>query len=333
MTRKVFQIDPTETLAPYTYERAAIATAGGELVVGDCLTPEDVMAQAGNAEILLLSWKKIITPAVMEALPHVRLIIRWGVGYDMVDVAAATAHGIAVANAPTYAVDDVAEHTISLLLCCARQVAWFHQRMQQGEWSSPLGHAIHRIKGRTLGLVGVGRIGAATAWRARGLGLHVIAYDPGVSAESLQSLGVESCSFDEVLRQADYLSVHVPLSAATHHLIDASCFAKLRPGAILLNTSRGPVVDEAALVAAVASGQLAGVGLDVFEQEPLAEESPLRRMEQVVLTPHMAAYSEESWQALREEVCGTVQSWFTTGWAPNIVNPQVQPVLRASSTA
>jgi D-3-phosphoglycerate dehydrogenase len=328
MTRKVFQIDPTDTLAPYTYERAAIAAAGGELVIGDCLTPEDVIAQAGNAEILLLSWKKIITPAVMEALPHARLIIRWGVGYDMVDVAAATAHGIAVANAPSYAVDDVAEHTISLLLCCVRQVAWFHQRMQQGEWSSPLGRTIHRMKGRTLGLVGVGRIGAATAWRAHGLGLRVIAYDPGVSVESLQSLGVEPCSFDEVLGRADYLSVHVPLSAATHHLIDADVFAKMRPGAILLNTSRGPVVDEAALVAALASGQLGGVGLDVFEQEPLAKESPLRHMEQVVLTPHVAAYSVESWQALREEVCGTVENWFTTGWAPNIVNPQVQPVLR-----
>ena len=132
MTRKVFQIDPTETLSPYTYERAAIAAMGGELVVGDCLTPEDVIAQAGDAEILLLSWKKIVTPAVMEALPQARLIIRWGVGYDMIDVAAATAHGIAVANAPTYAVDDVAEHALGLLFCCVRQLVWFHQRMQQG---------------------------------------------------------------------------------------------------------------------------------------------------------------------------------------------------------
>jgi len=329
MRRKVFQIDPTETLAPYTYERAAIAAAGGELVVGDCLTPEDLIAQAGDAEILLLSWKKIITPAVMEALPHARLIVRWGVGYDMVDVAAATAHGIAVANAPTYAVDDVAEHTLGLLLCCVRQLAWFHQRMRQGEWNSPLGHAIHRMRGRTLGLVGVGRIGAAVAWRARGLGLRVVAYDPGVHAESLQALGIEPCSFDEVLGQADYLSVHVPLSAATHHLIDASCFAKMRPGAIFLNTSRGPVVDEDALVEALASGQLGGAGLDVFEQEPLAKESPLRNLEQVVLTPHTAAYSVESWQALREEVCATVHAWFTTGWAPNIVNPQVRPTLRS----
>ena len=329
MKRTVFQIDPTDSLAPYTYERAAIAADGGELVVGNCHTPEDVIAQAGKAEVLLLSWKKILTPDVMKALPRVRLIIRWGVGYDMVDVASATAHGIAVANTPTYAIDDVAEHAISLLLACTRQVAWFDQRMRQGEWTSPIGRAIHRMKGRTLGLVGVGRIGAATAWRARGLGLRVIAFDPGLSAETFQAMGIESRSLDEVTQGSDYISIHVPLSSATRHLIDAPRLGQMRPGTILINTSRGPVVDQAALIEALASRHLGGAGLDVFEEEPLDKTNPLRRMEQVVLTPHVAAYSQESWQALREEVCTTVRSWFATDWATNIVNPHVRPTLRA----
>lgn len=325
----VFQVDPTHTLAPYTYEQATIAALGSKMVIGNCDTPEDVIAQAGDAEILLLSWKKILTPAVMDALPRVRLIIRWGIGYDMIDVAAATAHGIAVANTPNYAVEDVAEHAIALLHDCARQISWFHLRMRQGEWTSPVGRPIHRLKGRTLGLVGVGRIGAATAWRARGLGLRVVAFDPAVDPERLRAQGIEPRSFAEVLGESDYVSLHVPLNDSTHHLMNAARLAQMRRGAILLNLSRGPVVDEAALVEALASGHLAGAGLDVFEQEPLAKDHPLCRMEQVVLTPHTAAYSEESWQAVREEVCTTVRNWYTDGWAANVVNPQVRSHLRA----
>jgi D-3-phosphoglycerate dehydrogenase len=325
----VFQVDPTHTLAPYTYEQATIAAAGSRMVIGNCDTPDDVIAQAGDAEILLLSWKKILTPAVMDALPRVRLIVRWGVGYDMIDVAAATARGIAVANTPLYAVEDVAEHAIALLLDCARQVSWFHLRMREGEWRSPVGRPIHRLKGRTLGLIGVGRIGAATAWRARGLGLRVVAFDPGVTPERLRELGIEPRSFDEVLGESDYVSLHVPLSTATHHLINAERLAKMRRGAILLNVSRGAVVDETALVEALTREHLAAAGLDVFEEEPLRQDHPLQRMEQVVLTPHTAAYSQESWQAVREEVCTTIRNWYTDGWVPNVVNPQVRPHLRA----
>ena len=325
---QVFQVDPVETLAPYAYERETIRRLGGEMVIGDCHTPDDVLAQGANAEIMLLSWKNIITPAVMDALPRLRLIIRWGVGYDMIDVAAATARGIAVANTPTYAVDDVAEHTIALLLCAARRVAQFHQRMQQGEWTKASVYPIHRLKGRTLGLIGMGRIGQATAKHGQGLGLRVIAHDKVLSPEAIRALGVEPCSLQEVLAQSDYISLHVPLTKQTHHLLNADSFAQMRPDAILINTSRGPVIDENALIAALARGQLGGAALDVFNEEPLAADSPLRKMEQVILTPHVAAYSLESWHALRVEVCDTVRNWIDQSWAPNIVNPEVQSFLR-----
>ncbi len=328
MTIKVFKIDPVPVLAPYTYEKEVIRNAGGEMIIGDCNTPEDVLAQAGDAEVLLLSWKNIVPPAVMDALPNVRLIIRWGVGYDQIDVAAATARGIAVGNAPKYASEDVAEQAIALLLSCARRVSWFHHRMQRGEWSAANSNKIYRMKGRTLGLIGIGRIGAAVARRAIGLGLNVIAYDKVLSDDAVRAVGATPRSMDQVLAESDYISVHVPLSAATRHLINAECFAKMRQGAIIINTSRGPVIDEAALIDAINSGHLGGAGLDVFEQEPLAKDSPLRSMEHVVITPHMAAYSEEAWHGLRVEVCEVVSEWIRDSWSSAVVNPQVKANLR-----
>ena len=329
MTVRVFQIDPVATLAPYTYEKEAIRKSGGELIIGDCNSPDDILAQAGDAEILLLSWKSIITPAVMDGLPGVRLIIRWGVGYDMIDVDAASARSIAVANTPKYATEDVAEQAIALLMSCARRVSWFHHRMQRGEWSPANSNKIYRMTGRTLGLIGIGRIGSAVARRARGLGLRVIAHDNALDDAAIRAAGAEPRSFDQLLAESDYVSVHVPLSAATRHLINAGCIAKMRTGTILINTSRGPVVDEAALIAAVNSGHLGGAGLDVFEQEPLSKDSPLRSLEHVVITPHMAAYSEESWHALRVELCDVVGGWIRDSWASAVVNPQVRGTLRA----
>ncbi|MEP7198547.1 MAG: C-terminal binding protein, partial [Chloroflexota bacterium] len=299
MTIKVFQVDPTESLMPFTYEIATIRKHGGELIIGNCNSEADVLAQAQDAEILLLSWKPVLTPRVMDGLPRCRLIVRWGVGYDMIDVGAATARGIAVANTPTYATDAVAEETIALLMNCARRVSWFHEQMRQGGWTNAMTNPIYQIKGRTLGLVGIGRIGSAVAWRARGLGLRVIAHDRYLSDDAIRAQQIEPRSFAEVLAESDYISVHVPLKADTRHLIDAQAFAQMKRGAFFINTSRGPVVDEAALMAALASGQLAGAGLDVFEQEPLPADHPIRQMEHVVLLPHKAAYSEESWFGLR----------------------------------
>lgn len=328
MTIRVFQVDPFEPLMPYAFESEAIRARGGELVIGRCETEADVIAQAGDAEILLLTWKSIVTPAVMSALPKVRLIIRWGVGYDMIDAEAATARGIAVGNAPTYATEEVAEQAIALLISTARRVAWFHERLRQGGWPAARSNPIRRMAGRTLGVIGLGRIGLATAKRALGLGMRVIAHDLYLSDDEIRARGAEPRSMDALLAEADYVSVHVPLNRSTRHLVDAAALAKMKPGAILVNTSRGPVVDEAALIAALNEGRLGGAGLDVFEIEPLQADSPLRTMEHVVITPHMAAYSEESWHGLRVEMCDTVGEWIRDGWSKAVVNPQVRPTLR-----
>ena len=328
MTITTFQVDPIPTMQPYAFERDAIEKAGGNLVVGDCNTEDDVLAQAGDAEILLLSWKNILTPRVMDALPKVRLLVRWGVGYDMIDVNAASARGIAVANTPTYATEDVAEHAIALLLSCARSIPWLQEGIRAGKWPNAQTRKINRIVGRTFGTVGIGRIGAATIKRAKGLGLRVLAFDKFLSEDQIRAYGAEPRSFEQLLAESDYVSVHVPLSAATRHLIDARALALMKPGAIFVNTSRGPVVDEPALIEALHSGQLSGAGLDVFEQEPMALDNPLRTMDNVVVTPHSAAYSEESWQALRQEVCDVVRDWMRESWSACVVNPQVRPTLR-----
>ena len=328
MTIRVFQVDPAPTLMPYDYEKEAIAQAGGEFVIGDCHTEDDVLSQAGDAEILLVSWKHIVTPRVMDELPHVRLLARWGVGYDQFDPAAAQARGIAVANTPNYCTEEVAEHTIALLLSAARRVPHFHQEFRAGAWPHYRARPIYRLAGRTLGLVGLGRIGAAVAWRARGLGLRVIAADPYLNPDQIRERGAEPRSMDELLAEADYISLHVALSPATRHLINADALNHMQPHAILINTCRGPVVDEGALVDALASGRIGGAALDVFESEPLSPDSPLRALDNVILTPHAAAYSEQSWFGLREEMVQVVTDWMRESWCRSVVNPGVRANLR-----
>jgi D-3-phosphoglycerate dehydrogenase len=327
MTVQVFQVDRSPRLMPYAYEQEAIRRAGGELIIDQCATEAEIVERARGAEILFVSWSRLVTSDVMDALPRCRLIARWGVGYDQIDVEAATARGIAVANAPTYCGDEVAEHAIALLLTVARRLIWSHERMRAGEWQS-VGGPVHRLAGRTLGIIGCGRIGSKVAARALGLGFRVIAYDRYRPDADLRALGVTPRAFNEVLAEADYLTLHVPLTAETRHLIDGAALAKMKPEAMLVNTSRGPVIDESALIDALTAGRLAGAGLDVFEAEPLDPASPLRSLEHVVLTPHVAAYSMESIEALRREMCETAANWIAHGWSGNVVNPEVRDRLR-----
>jgi len=327
MAVQVLQVDRSQWLMPYAFEQEAIRGAGGEFVIESCTTEEEVVERAREAEILFVSSSRLVTPAVMDALPRCRLIVRWGVGYDQIDVEAATARGIAVANAPTYCSDEVAEHAIALLLALARQVVWSHERMREGGWQRPSG-PVHRLTGRTLGIIGCGRIGSKVAARTLGLGLRVIAYDKYRADDALRAFGVTPRTFEEVLAEADYLTLHVPWTAETRHLIGAAALASMKSEAMLVNTSRGPVIDEGALIGALSSGRLAGAALDVFEEEPLDQASPLRSLEGVILTPHVAAYSIESIEALRREMCATAADWIATGWSERVVNPEVRSGLR-----
>ncbi|HSJ27811.1 MAG TPA: C-terminal binding protein [Acidimicrobiia bacterium] len=329
MTGKVFQVDDSHFLVPYTYETARLAEEGITLEEGFCESADDVVTRAVDADVLWLSWKPNIDRAILEQLPRLRLVIRWGIGFEQIDLDAATDLGIAVANAPTYGTDDVAEHTLALLLALQRRIVAFDTDMKSGGWSTPEAGSIRRIRGRTAGLLGVGRIGEAFAARARGIGLEVIGYDGFRSPQALEAVGVTPVSLDELAARSDYLSVHVPHTPETNAMVDAGFLAKMKPSAFLINTSRGKVIDEEALVDALRAGTIAGAGLDVFWNEPLSPDSPLRSMPNVILTPHYAGYSADSWADLREEMCRTTIDFLTTGWADTIVNPRVRDRLRA----
>lgn len=329
MTGKVFQIDDSVFLVPYTYETARLAEAGIELEEGFCESPEDVVDRAKDADVLWLSWKPHLDRTILEKLPNARLVIRWGIGYEQIDLDDATELGIAVANAPTYGTEDVAEHALALLLALERRIVSFDTDMRNGGWSVPAVGSIRRIRGRTLGLLGVGRIGAALARRAQGIGLTLIGYDAYRATEDFAALGIEQVGLDELAERSDYISLHVPHTLETNAMVDAAFLERMKPASYLINTSRGKVIDEDDLIAALEAGTIAGAGLDVYWTEPLPPDSPLRSLPNVILTPHYAGYSGDSWADLREEMCRTTIDFLTRGWADTIVNPAVRDRLRA----
>lgn len=329
MNGRVFQVDDFNFLVPYTYETARLGEAGILLEEGFCESAEEVITRAADADVLWLSWKPHIDRTILERLPNVRLVIRWGIGFEQIDLDAATELGIAVANAPTYGTEDVAEHALALLLALERRIIAFDGDMRDGIWSIPQAGSIRRIRGRTLGLLGVGRIGAAFARRALGIGLQVIGYDAHRSAEDFAAIGVEPVTLDELVTRSDYVSLHVPHTPETHAMIDAGFLSRMKPTAYLINTARGKVVNEDDLIEALQSGTIAGAGLDVYWTEPLPADSRLRSLPNVILTPHYAGYSVDSWADLREEMCRTTIDFLTTGWAETIVNPAVRDRLRS----
>lgn len=328
MSFRVFQVDASPELEPYAEERELLAASGGTLDLGGCLTQDDIIERAGDADVLWLAWKPAIDHRVLEALPSVRLAIRWGVGFEQIDTTAAADLGVAVANAPTYGTYDVAETAAALLLSTARRVAQHHARMLEGEWPPSVPGSVHRLRGRTLGLLGAGRIGTAMGRIMQGFGMRVLACDVTRSADDLRGAGVEPVDLATLQADSDVLSIHVPYMPSTHHLVDAEFLARCRPGVLLVNTARGKVVDTDALAEALRSGHVAGAGLDVFEVEPLPADAPIRQAPHVVLTPHVAGYSVEAFTDLRREMCRTTIDFMTTGWASAIVNPEVRGRLR-----
>jgi D-3-phosphoglycerate dehydrogenase len=319
----VVHVENVGVLAPYDAERAELAAAGVELRVVRCADGPDLVRQAGDADVLWLEWRPLVTREVLAALPGLGLVMRWGVGYEQIDVAAATELGVAVANSPAHCTEDVAEHTLALMLAVTRQVVVGQRSLDDGGWAVP--SAVHRrLQGSVVGVVGLGRIGRRVAELCAAFGAEVIGHDALVPDVP----GVRSTSLTDLLRRADIVSLHVPHTPSTTRLVDADALRLMRDGAILVNTGRGEVVDEVALLAELRSGRL-WAALDVFATEPLAPDDPLRSAPHTVLTPHTGASSAASVAQLRAAMCATTLQWLTTGWAGAIVNPEVRERLRA----
>jgi len=307
----------------YDEERAVLAEIGAELVVSDFKTEDDAIAGRARADGVLVNLFPM--PArVISALPRCRVLSRYGVGYDNVDVAAATAKGIWVARVPDYSIEDVSDQALALLLACVRGVAYKDRHVRAGRWNLHKEVPTHRIAGRTLGLVGYGAIARCLHRKSTGFGLaRVLVFDPYVDASAVRKAGAEPVDLVTLLRESDYVSVHVPLASETRGMIGAQQLALMKRTAILVNTSRGPVVDEKAVAAALAERRIAAAGLDVFETEPLTADSPLAKLENVVLSDHAGWYSEESVPELKTKAARNVAAVLAGGkpaYPVNIIN-------------
>jgi D-3-phosphoglycerate dehydrogenase len=283
--------------------KAALARLDPEYRMAKSPAAEDILAVARDADAILVTYAKLPRQLLGE-LKKCKAIGRFGLGVDNIDLPAAKEFGIAVNYVPDYCLREVSDHAMALLLALARKVTFANRLVQSGRWEVPPIVPLRRLEGQVLGLVGFGNIPRALAPKAKAFGLKVITYDPYVSQDALASTGVETVSFDDLLARSDFISVHAPLQPATRGLMNAKAFAKMKKGAYLINTARGPLVDEAALVAALDSGHLGGAGLDVVTNEPLPKDSPLTGRDNVILTPHTAFYSVEALEELQTK-CAT----------------------------
>jgi D-3-phosphoglycerate dehydrogenase / 2-oxoglutarate reductase len=297
MTRVVLTDSDRFPFGPADLEMLAGAGIGLDEVPGH--DPDAIAAAAAGADAVFV-YSGRFDAALIGRLEGCRVLARCGVGYDNIDVAAAQARGIAVTYVPSYGAQDVAEHAIALMLACARRLAASDRAVQSGGWPSFAGLGpMRRLAGRTLGLVGYGRIAREVAARARGLRLHVIAHDPNVDPTAGAALDVRLMPLQDMLAAADFVSLHVPLGPATRHLIDDVALSAMRPDAYLINTSRGAVVDQDALVRALDAGRIGGAALDVLEREPAPAGAAILGRLNVMIPPHSAAYTQEAFDDLR----------------------------------
>jgi D-3-phosphoglycerate dehydrogenase len=301
-------------------ERGLLEGAGHELVFdGNVTAPEDVRTRVAGADAVLNCYT-VMPREVIEALDGCRIIARYGIGIDTIDLDAATERGILVTNVPDYCIDEVSDHALALILALTRGVARLDRSVRGGSWSTADAPPIHRLRGRVLGLVGFGRIARALAAKAAALGFTVVASDPYVPDEQVRQAGVEPKALDDLFAEADVLSIHAPLTEGTRHLVGADAFARMKPGAVVVNTSRGPLVDRAALLDALESGRLGGAGLDVLETEPPDPGDPLLLHPNVVITPHAAFMSIESVAELRRKATEQVVTALAGGTPVYAVN-------------
>jgi D-3-phosphoglycerate dehydrogenase len=285
--------------------KAALARLDPEYRMAKSPAADDILAVARDADAVLVTYAKL-PGELLRQLKRCKAIGRFGLGVDNIDLPAAKELGIAVNYVPDYCLREVSDHAMALLLALARKITFSNTLVQSGRWEVPPIVPLHRLEGRVLGLIGFGNIPRALAPKAQAFGLKVITHDPYVAQDVLAKAGVEGVSFDDLLARSDFISVHAPLMPATRGLVNAAALAKMKKGALLINTARGPLVDEGALALALDSGKLGGAALDVVATEPLAKDSPLLGRDNVILTPHTAFYSVEALDELQTKCASDV---------------------------
>lgn len=311
----------------YALELEALAPIG-DIIDIRADTPAEFAEGVRDVDAIITSWGLRIDKQVIDALENCVVIGVGSVGVDMVDIEAATAAGIVVTNVPDVFIEEVADHAMMLLLDMARRTpTMVRMAREEGEWyqARPLLSKIPRLMGQTLGLFAFGNVARCTARRAKAFGMRVIAYDPYVSELAISDAGVEPVSFGELLELSDYISVHAPHNEETEHSFSTDAFARMKDTAVIVNTARGPIIDELALIDALERGAIAGAGLDVLEQEPPEPDNPLLSMENVVVTPHVASATTRMRPETRRRVGREVSLVLRGRWPMSCVNPTVLP--------
>lgn len=302
------------------WEEEAIAEAGAEFVKCQCRSEDDLIAVVHDADALLVQYA-MITRRVMSQMKKCRAIVRYGVGLDCIDVKAATDHGIMVANIPDYGLEDIADHTIALMLNSVRKINQLDQAVHKGKWDYKMAKPLHRLRGKVLGLVGFGNISRMVAAKARVFGLELLVYDPYVKPEIADQHQVKMVDWPTLLQSADILSLHVPVTEQTYHLINSEALAMMKKSSFLINTARGALVDEKALYNSLTQGEIAGVGMDVSEKEPIDPNNQLLSLSNVILTPHSAWYTEEAQESLQIQAAQEIARVLRGEKPVNLVNP------------
>lgn len=291
MSKKVYVTD--FEFPDVNIEKKLIENSGAEFFAVQCTSEEDVIKKCSDAYALINQYAPI-SSYVMKSLPNLRIVSRYGVGVNTIDVKAATELGIAVTNVPDANIEEVSDHALSLLLCLHRKIKVLNKAINDGEWSYKPAVPIRRLKGMNLGLLSFGHIAQKLAQKTQGLGLRVMVYDPYVSEGILEEMGVMPVALHTLFAESDFISIHTPLNQETFHMIGEKELKSMKKTAYLINTSRGPIIDEKALIKAIHEGWIAGAALDVLEQEPLVGDHPLKNLNNVILTPHSAWYTEDA---------------------------------------
>lgn len=286
------------------------------------LSQEDLIAQVGDANALIIRSGVKITPDVFAAAPNLRIVARAGVGVDNIDLDAATQHGVVIVNTPGGNTISTAEHTFGLMLALARHIPQGHASLKAGRWDRKLFSGVE-LREKTLGLIGFGRIGQAVAVRAKAFDMTVIAYDPPLPDSVFSEQGVERVDLDTLYAQADFISLHAPIIDATRGMINAEAIAKMKTGMRIINAARGGLINDGDLAEGIQSGKVIGAALDVYDPEPPAEDNPLIGLDGVVHTPHLAASTSDAQVTVAVEAAQLVINALLHGTFENVVNPAV----------
>ena len=323
---KVVMVDSFATNMAAAEETKELDKVNAVLVKVNCSTEDEVIQAAREADAIITRFAPI-TRRVLEAVPKCKVIARYGIGYDNIDIDAATDNNILVVNTPDFCLEEVSNHVIMLILACAKRLQLFSNYAKQGRWHEwrQIQLPMVSIYGQTLGLIGCGHIATMVAKKARCFDLKIIGYDPYLDKSLAMELGITLMKLTELLSEADFISVSTPATKETWHLIGEEQFKQMKPSAYFINTARGSVVDESALIKALQEKWIAGAGIDVFEKEPVDSDNPLLNMDNVIVTPHTAFYSDKALERVRLSVGQETARVLCGKWPQNVVNDKVKP--------